>query len=130
MPTALNLTLPLRPDQATQARLQEVQALFSDTIQPLLKQVLDASEVVHFARVVSIGDRYLQVFLEYDEKSTTYIELFRGALGPLFEQLFSLVEGVPPWSELDAPDKFHQYFTRSEERRVGKECRSRWSPYH
>ena len=23
-----------------------------------------------------------------------------------------------------------QYLTRSEERRVGKECRSRWSPYH
>ena len=23
-----------------------------------------------------------------------------------------------------------QLFTRSEERRVGKECRSRWSPYH
>ena len=22
------------------------------------------------------------------------------------------------------------YTTRSEERRVGKECRSRWSPYH
>ena len=27
-------------------------------------------------------------------------------------------------SETDAPT------TRSEERRVGKECRSRWSPYH
>ena len=27
---------------------------------------------------------------------------------------------------------YHRYtnFTRSEERRVGKECRSRWSPYH
>jgi len=24
----------------------------------------------------------------------------------------------------------HIIFTRSEERRVGKECRSRWSPYH
>ena len=23
-----------------------------------------------------------------------------------------------------------QNFARSEERRVGKECRSRWSPYH
>ena len=23
-----------------------------------------------------------------------------------------------------------EYFYRSEERRVGKECRSRWSPYH
>ena len=28
-------------------------------------------------------------------------------------------------------DKHHMaYITRSEERRVGKECRSRWSPYH
>ena len=25
---------------------------------------------------------------------------------------------------------FHIAITRSEERRVGKECRSRWSPYH
>ena len=24
----------------------------------------------------------------------------------------------------------HYTFVRSEERRVGKECRSRWSPYH
>ena len=24
----------------------------------------------------------------------------------------------------------YAYFSRSEERRVGKECRSRWSPYH
>jgi hypothetical protein len=30
------------------------------------------------------------------------------------------------YSDLD-PDEF---LTRSEERRVGKECRSRWSPYH
>ena len=27
-------------------------------------------------------------------------------------------------------DPFKNYLTRSEERRVGKECRSRWSPYH
>ena len=25
---------------------------------------------------------------------------------------------------------FNEMWTRSEERRVGKECRSRWSPYH
>ena len=28
------------------------------------------------------------------------------------------------------PLKHRGYTTRSEERRVGKECRSRWSPYH
>ena len=27
-------------------------------------------------------------------------------------------------------DAFNGYQLRSEERRVGKECRSRWSPYH
>ena len=27
-------------------------------------------------------------------------------------------------------DKCLDYLRRSEERRVGKECRSRWSPYH
>ena len=27
-------------------------------------------------------------------------------------------------------DKYHMLTLRSEERRVGKECRSRWSPYH
>ena len=27
-------------------------------------------------------------------------------------------------------DKIQHPFMRSEERRVGKECRSRWSPYH
>ena len=28
------------------------------------------------------------------------------------------------------PNSYNQYRPRSEERRVGKECRSRWSPYH
>ena len=27
-------------------------------------------------------------------------------------------------------EKLKEYPVRSEERRVGKECRSRWSPYH
>src|SRR2546430_13735250 len=28
------------------------------------------------------------------------------------------------------PDRVYHLEVRSEERRVGKECRSRWSPYH
>ena len=36
------------------------------------------------------------------------------------------------WNELAEGKKksILQIFFRSEERRVGKECRSRWSPYH
>jgi len=44
--------------------------------------------------------------------------------------------GTPAWSPNGAfiytrdQDQFEQVMGRSEERRVGKECRSRWSPYH
>src|SRR5258708_40323574 len=37
-----------------------------------------------------------------------------------------VAESLP---EKDAPNQ-KCFITRSEERRVGKECRSRWSPYH
>src|SRR5689334_24424724 len=34
------------------------------------------------------------------------------------------------WREVFLDIKLLRINTRSEERRVGKECRSRWSPYH
>ena len=44
-------------------------------------------------------------------------------------------KSCPPPRPLPSPPAFAalprlQCTTRSEERRVGKECRSRWSPYH
>ena len=43
-----------------------------------------------------------------------------------------LIQNYPPWFltqlKLNAGSQFSK--NRSEERRVGKECRSRWSPYH
>ena len=36
---------------------------------------------------------------------------------------------LTPYKRTYAPEKF-TITKRSEERRVGKECRSRWSPYH
>ena len=37
---------------------------------------------------------------------------------------------VPQGTELEKLEKKSLVSFRSEERRVGKECRSRWSPYH
>ena len=42
-------------------------------------------------------------------------------------------EKIREWShgEVKKPETInYRTFKRSEERRVGKECRSRWSPYH
>ena len=43
------------------------------------------------------------------------------------ENMSMLTTGIQLMSALVA---FMSSFVRSEERRVGKECRSRWSPYH
>ena len=44
-------------------------------------------------------------------------------------QTFCVRNAIPvSWKQEGFLRKF--YMTRSEERRVGKECRSRWSPYH
>ena len=40
-------------------------------------------------------------------------------------------EVIEEFSDFDDwMDKYQLLIDRSEERRVGKECRSRWSPYH
>ena len=58
-------------------------------------------------------------------------ELEEAVLGALMieKDAYSLV------SEILRPESFYEHrhqliYSRSEERRVGKECRSRWSPYH
>src|SRR2546425_4485637 len=49
----------------------------------------------------------------------------RGFNGTTANKLLVLIDGRTIYTPL-----FSGVFWRSEERRVGKECRSRWSPYH
>src|SRR2546428_6653997 len=53
--------------------------------------------------------------------STTY----RNA-GPSFRSVVMSLKRIPSVGKF----LMSRIFARSEERRVGKECRSRWSPYH
>ena len=48
----------------------------------------------------------------------------------LFESQYPVPTGVSYNSYVIRDEKIAILDTRSEERRVGKECRSRWSPYH
>src|SRR6478735_9307743 len=44
--------------------------------------------------------------------------------------LWAYDEDYEDWDIVDGPVQTNALGARSEERRVGKECRSRWSPYH
>src|SRR3712207_9419724 len=62
------------------------------------------------AGIVDVGDGWCAAFKVESHNHPSFIEPFQGAatgVGGILRDIF-----------------------RSEERRVGKECRSRWSPYH
>src|SRR5256886_17183628 len=63
----------------------------------------------------------------------SYEILFRLASGSgeeSFPQLLTRIEHITSSEPGGGLRKLNQLLERSEERRVGKECRSRWSPYH
>src|SRR5256885_4286936 len=72
---------------------------------------------------------------DLDEQFAIYSEVARGAKGrPVIIRTFD-IGGDKKVPYLDLPREENPFLgyrgvRRSEERRVGKECRSRWSPYH
>ena len=107
MTNALNMTMPLRQDPASKAKLAFIKEHFAEKIQPEIDAALRKSRLVHFARVVVIEDKYIQVLTEYDGDKRDYTEFFRKELQGVFETIFSVVEGLPPWSQINTPDAFY-----------------------
>src|SRR5574341_2505056 len=48
----------------------------------------------------------------------------------LSDAMAYLLPMLPPAQYPRLAERYRHHYSRSEERRVGKECRSRWSPYH
>ena len=69
--------------------------------------------------------KYAKVYTTSDPESGTHPSAARE-----FDLAHLLVEEMKSIGIEDAFVDEHCYVYRSEERRVGKECRSRWSPYH
>ena len=109
MAIALNFTVPLKQDPQSQESLRHLVASFAQDVQPALDAALSRSQIVHFARILVIDNRYLQVLTEFDGDPMDYTEFFRKQLGPVFQAIFALAEGAPPWDELNNPNSFYEY---------------------
>jgi hypothetical protein len=108
MITALNMTVPLKQDPESLAKLQKLKEVFADHIQPEIDRALRKSRIVHFARVLVIHDKFLQVITEFDGDPEEYTEFFRRELPHVFKPIFELADGAPPWDELNDQDSFFQ----------------------
>jgi hypothetical protein len=111
MTHALNLTLPLKQDPESQAKLEELAEAFETLIQPKIDKALDDSGFVHFARVLVIDNKYIQIITHPE-----YTKFFRERLTKIFEKIFALAEGAP---DVNDPDEFFKYAKKHNIRSLG-----------
>lgn len=116
MTHALTLTLPIKQDAQTQAKLQHLDSIFATEVQGKIEEALRNSHIVHFARVDVIDNKYIQVITEYEESHEGYAEFFRDKLTPIFEVIFSLAEGAP---DVNDPAAFWNYSKAHNVRSLG-----------
>ena len=117
MTHALNLTLPIKQDAETQAKLKHLAEIFPDQVQPAIDAALRKSKLVHFARVVVIDNKYIQVITEYEGSHQEYTEFFRRELTPVFAAIFSLADGLP---DVTNPNSFFEFSRDHNIRSLGK----------
>ena len=94
--------MKIKTDEITSIIKQEIEQFSSE---------LEISEV---GRVVEVGDGIARIYGLSNCMAGELVE-FETSKGPVMGQAMNLEEDT---------------VGRSEERRLGKECRSRWSPYH
>lgn len=105
----ISMTMQLKQDAASKRALKEFKQTFATRWQPRIDEAMRASRIIHFARVVTIEDKYLQLLTEFDGDRRVYTTFFLNALPDVFEAMFALAKGAPPWQELRHPDKFFEY---------------------
>ena len=90
-------------------------------------------EIIKLSQVMKELDRHVDHIIVHTGQNYDYElnELFFEQLDIRRPDIFlEAVKGSPSETIGDIITKADKVFARSEERRVGKECRSRWSPYH
>src|ERR1035438_9984188 len=106
-----------------------------DVVQNFLPLPLPA---FHMLRALSEGERHgYALKREILRRTNGKLNLAAGALYGTISRMLDqgFIEESEERPDLHLDDERRRYYRitplgRSEERRVGKECRSRWSPYH
>src|SRR3712207_9189068 len=111
----------LQDSQATVFSQLGIAVVSADPSQMALLQAADAPG----RRVLSVSPELVHHVLQ---DVLEYTRAYRDGVDDLAERVMHAAAGNGHAAGVTAAPLFED--NRSEERRVGKECRSRWSPYH
>src|SRR5690554_3419171 len=86
---------------------------------------------IHYLKKLSVSSfwEWIQVFF-HSIRLDIAMGSFLSAIPILFMLCYIVFKKKFLWIAFKTVIVIELLFVRSEERRVGKECRSRWSPYH
>lgn len=115
MTHALNLTLPIKQDAKTLADLQALKDAFP-SLQKAIGDTMAKSHILHFARVLVIDDKYIQVITEFEGPFDEYSEFFRLRLTDVFGKIFALAENAP---DVEDPVAFFNFARAHQVRSLG-----------
>lgn len=111
----LNLFIPIRQNDDGIAKLRELERRFATDDQQKIEEAAQASNILHFLRIVNLDDKYLCVITEYDGDHLEYSEYFRKNLNDLFKYIFEMADIDVNWDEINqeipfyhAAKKFHR----------------------
>ena len=112
----------------------------SETIRRNLNRLVQAGTLRRILKGVFEKPKYSKLLGEYvaadpDAVAKALARCYHWTIAPCGDTALNMLglstQVTAVWSYIsDGPYKTHEWDKRSEERRVGKECRSRWSPYH
>ena len=74
--------------------------------------------------------KFKEISKNIDEKRKIYLSGVSNAAVKHLLYSFYVKKDIGIFAVFPSEKKAYEISSRSEERRVGKECRSRWSPYH
>ena len=90
--------------------------------------LLDSIKVDYYEKLTPLG-QVASISIE-DAKTLAIVPWEKGIVQQIEKAILESDLGLNPATSGDTIRVILPDLTRSEERRVGKECRSRWSPYH
>ena len=97
---------------------------------PLEKEMLDYIYRNKTSALIEASMMTGAILAGADEQQVAVVEEAAGNIGLAFQIQDDILDVTSTDEELGKPVHSDEKNNRSEERRVGKECRSRWSPYH